>query len=718
MSAWDTPLQLRVGARTARALAKLGVSTVGELLEYAPRRYWHRGRLSNLAELVPGDDVTVLARVEAIDVVHNRTSPGVRMIVQIGDLTGDQVSCVFFARHEGRLWPIRSKLSIGSAYMFAGRVRAYGEHRELTHPDVEELERDTPQAVEREQGRPIPVYAVRAGVRMWTVARAVRMVLDTLAPGDVPEVVPPAVRRSHSLLPAERAVHLLHRPEVDADWRAARRALAFREALVLQAALLATRARADARPGVACPRTAGDLAERVARRLPFTLTGDQQAAVDRIAADVAGTRPMQRLLVGDVGSGKTVVALLAMAQVVGAGHQAALLAPTEVLADQHARTLRALLGDLCEGQRPALPVRLLTGSVRALARREVVSAAASGAPGLYVGTHALLQESVDFGDLGLVVVDEQHRFGVAQRDKLREGGGRVPHQLVMTATPIPRTIAMTVFGDLDETQMRDMPPGRRRVHTYLVDDSNAAWMARVWQRAREEVDAGHRVFVVCPRIDARDAVPDAEGRDAPPLANVHDVARFLRTSSPLASLGVEELHGRLSGAEKDQVMDDFASGRAPVCVSTTVVEVGVDVPEATLMVILDAQQFGLSQLHQLRGRVGRAARESWCLAVHRHGLSSVSAQRLHAFVTAANGFDLAQEDLRLRSEGDVLGRDQSGRQSGLRFLSVRRDERIIAQARDVARALVAQDPSLEEHPDLADLVRRRSGVDLEWLERS
>uniref|UniRef100_UPI00289948A4 ATP-dependent DNA helicase RecG n=1 Tax=Actinomyces sp. TaxID=29317 RepID=UPI00289948A4 len=529
-------------------------------------------------------------------------------------------------------------------------------------------------------------------------------------------------------------------PLDDAEHRAARASLAWAEAFVLQTGLLEAREGTRAERAPACPVEGNRVLEGLLDSLPFELTDSQRRALSEVQVDLEGTRPMQRLLQGDVGSGKTVVALAAMCQVVGAGHQAALLAPTEILAEQHAASLTALLAPL-RAEGTDVELRLLTGSTRAVVRREVDVALRAGGPLIVVGTHALLQDSVEFPDLGLVVVDEQHRFGVAQRDRLRrpggggsddaatgdEGGVSVPHQLVMTATPIPRTVAMTVFGDLDETRMTGLPPGRTPVETFLVDAANPAWMTRLWARAREEVDAGGRVYVVCPRIDEGDPVADAEagsgagaaaGHTPPPLASVHAVAESLRTGGPLAGLGIHELHGRMNAAEKTQVMDDFAEGRAPVVVATTVVEVGVDVPEASMMVVLDAQQFGLSQLHQLRGRVGRSTRASVCMAVHRHEISEWSMERLRAFASTTNGFELADEDLRLRREGDVLGADQSGRTSGLRFLSVQRDEAVIREAREEASLVVEADPALSEHPDLARAVRARAGSDIVWMERS
>ncbi|EJF43428.1 DEAD/DEAH box helicase, partial [Schaalia georgiae F0490] len=471
------------------------------------------------------------------------------------------------------------------------------------------------------------------------------------------------------------------------------------------------------REAPACPPASGGLRDGLEDALPFALTDSQRAAIGAIDADLASPSPMQRLLQGDVGSGKTVVALAALARVVDNGHQGALVAPTEVLAEQHFASITALLEPLGG----PVGVRLLTGSTPEAARRAVLEEMASPGPLIVVGTHALLQDSVDFADLALAVIDEQHRFGVAQRAALRaaRADGRLVHELVMTATPIPRTIAMTVFGDLDETRMEGMPAGRAPVATHLVDASNAPWVERLWRRAREEVDSGGRVYVVCPRIDEDDAVADADDPDGPaPLASVASVAGDLRAQPALRGIGVGELTGRTPGPRKAEAMADFASGSVPVLVATTVVEVGVDVPEATLMVIIDAQQFGLSTLHQLRGRVGRSSRESLCVAVHRHGLTEAGERRLRAFASTTDGFELAEADLRLRKEGDVLGAGQSGTATHLEHLSVRRDGAIIRDARAAAERVIDQDPSLAAHPQVMAALREQAPQALAWIHRS
>ena len=466
---------------------------------------------------------------------------------------------------------------------------------------------------------------------------------------------------------------------------------------------------------------------------------------------------MQRLLQGDVGSGKTLVALRAMLQVVGGGGQAALLAPTEVLAAQHHSSLEAVLGPMARlgmlgGAERATRVHLLTGSTPAAQRRRILAELAAGEPAIVVGTHALLSDTVQIPFLGLVVVDEQHRFGVAQRDALRERGGltdpatgqtHTPHLLVMTATPIPRTIAMTVFGDLATSVLDELPAGRRAVPTHLVPWSRTSWVEGIWRRAAEEVASGGRVYVVCPRIEVDDEplqaltegaaavdTDDWPGQEAlveegdgshpdRPLAAVEDWRQRLEGEPALGGIGVGVLTGRMSGEDKAAAMADFASGTTPVLVSTTVIEVGVDVPEASMMVILDAERFGLSQLHQLRGRVGRGSRPSLCVAVTGAQVGSTAFHRLKAFASTTDGFALAEADLELRSEGDVLGASQSGRTSGLDLLRVTRDARLIATARRQAERIVAADPQLSEHRALAAaIVERLDEESQAFLERA
>jgi len=536
------------------------------------------------------------------------------------------------------------------------------------------------------------------------------------------------VRLRHGLVSLATALRQKHRPEDDDEVDQADERLKWDEALVLQATLAARRRAAALEPGIARPRRSGGLADAVDAALPFSLTEGQREVGEELAAELAREQPMNRLLQGEVGSGKTVVALRAMAQVVDAGGQAALLAPTEVLAAQHARSLAAILGPLgrageLDGDPAGTRVALLTGSQKAAVRRQARAAVADGSAGIVVGTHALLQEGVEFADLGLVVVDEQHRFGVEQRDALRAKGTRPPHVLVMTATPIPRTVAMTVYGDLETSTLRQLPAGRGGVSSSVVPaGEKPAWVERAWARVREEVAAGRQAYVVCPRIgeeegaaedddgpDGEDGAPPAEQGTSdrrPPLA-VLDVAEGLR-SGPLSALRVEVLHGRMTPEDKEARMRAFAAGEVDVLVATTVVEVGVDVPNATVMVVMDADRFGVSQLHQLRGRVARGKHAGLCLLVTEAPSSSPTGTRLAAVAATTDGFSLARLDLETRREGDVLGAAQSGRRSGVRLLSLLDDEELIAEARAEATALVEQGRGLADHPELAAAVAAMS----------
>ena len=746
------PLGREVGTRTAGALAKLGVQTVGDLLRYYPRRYSSPGKMTDLRGLRVGEHVTVMAQVRQATVRKMHTRGGAVMEVIVTDGVRD-LSLTFFAKHEGRLRGHESKLRPGRVGLFTGNVGRYRGTAQLVHPDytIVGVDADDEAAALVEASRPIPIYPASAAIPSWRIAPAVRTVLDPLKREEVPDPIPEPIRTRHDLLDLFTALRDVHAPYQDADWKRAQDRLRYEEAFVLQAALARRRAEVAEQDAVARPGAGqgdGGLLPAFDARLPFVLTKGQRDVGQQIAADLARPRPMQRLLQGEVGSGKTVVALRAMLQVVDSGGQAALLAPTEVLAAQHLRTLRQLLGPLAEdgmlgGADRATRVVLLTGSQTAAARKEALLDAASGRAGIVVGTHALLGEQVQFADLGLVVVDEQPRFGVEQRDELRTRAGVTPHLLVMTATPIPRTVAMTVFGDLEISTLTEIPEGRAGVATHVVPADNQAWVARTWSRVREEVDAGHRVYVVCPRISPDDpegaqAADDADLVAEPgtagdgggdllfdevpvrrPLRAVLEVAEELSAMPVLAGVRIGVLHGRLPAAEKDDAMARFAGGDLQVLVSTTVIEVGVDVPEATVMVVMDADRFGLSQLHQLRGRVGRGSAPGVCLLMSAAPEGTDAAMRVHTLAETSDGFRIAAVDLELRREGDVLGASQSGTGSSLRLLRVVKDAELIAQARSDAAEVVDADPTLARHPALATAIDLWLGPQREeFLERA
>ena len=723
-----------IGKKSAVALEGLGLITVEDLIHHYPRRYATRGELSDLASLNPEEAATVMAEVAAATELPGRGRGGSRLSVTLTDGT-DTLDITFF--HQGS-WH-KSRLKPGVRGLFSGKVSEYRGRRQLAHPEYVLIaapgEEPDPDAAEAFARALIPVYSTTGSLPSWRIARAISFVLDQLnldaindgsdehsgVRGEVADPVPAPVLHRNKMSSLGEAIYNIHRPQEMADVVRARRRLVFEEAFVLQVVLAIRRLELAAFAAKPRPEQPGGLREAIEAALPFELTEGQRQVSGQLTAEISAPHPMHRLLQGDVGSGKTVVALLAMAQVVDNGGQAALLAPTEVLAAQHARSLSGLLGDAADR------LVLLTGSLNTEQRRQVLADITSGQASIVVGTHALLSEGVDFQDLGLVVVDEQHRFGVEQRAALaaKAPGDARPHVLVMTATPIPRTVAMTVFGDLDVATLQELPKGRSPIATHVVlPRENPTHLSRTWQRVHEEVANGHQVYIVCPRIGDGDEEVSESGpsESRPPLA-VKDVTPML-ADGPLAGLRIEQLHGRLGAEEKEDVMTRFANGaRATkpidVLVTTTVIEVGVDVPNATMIVILDADRFGVSQLHQLRGRVGRGKASGLCLLVTEANEGSVARERLAQVAATTDGFELAQIDLELRKEGDILGSSQSGRRSRLRLLEVIKDADLVSLARDEAVALVQQDPSLSSWPTLKRAVEQLTQEEqTEFLERT
>ncbi len=727
----DTPLHRLVGKAHAPGLERnKGLRTLGDLLTFVPRRYLRPSEPTPFAELRDGESAMVLAKVRSATRIALRQRHGSRLVVVLDDEAGGDLELVFFhgvPGHERVLRPGRRGVFVGTVGTYRGTVQ-------LAHPeyDVFDDEQQADVQATYRQSHWIPVYSVTGRVTSLALRRAVAVALDSLA--DLPDPLPATLRMRRGLQSRRAALELVHRPALDDPIDVGLRRLRYDEAFVLQT-ILAQRRRAAAELGcIPRPARPGGLLDAFDARLPFDLTAGQREVGALLATELTREHPMHRLLQGEVGAGKTVVALRAMLQVIDAGGQAVLLAPTEVLAAQHHRSITALLGDLAlggllGGSDLGTTVGLLTGSQGAKARNRALAEAASGAAGIVVGTHALIQKHVEFRDLGLVVVDEQHRFGVEQRDALREKGQTPPHLLVMTATPIPRTVAMTVFGDMETATLTELPAGRQPITTHVVDvASRPAWVERTWTRVAEEVAVGHQVYVVCPKIGdpddgavlTRDSSdedadweppdPDDEGADpdAAPICGVYAVAALLREHPALADARLGILHGRLPAEDKDAVMTAFAAGRIDVLVATTVIEVGVDVANATTMVVMDADRFGMSQLHQLRGRVGRGTEPGLCLLLTA-GQGKPARQRLEAVAATADGFELARRDLQLRREGDVLGARQSGVGSSVRFLRMghRDDEELITMAREDAHELVTEDPTLRRHRQLADLVRRR-----------
>ncbi|MFC9535574.1 ATP-dependent DNA helicase RecG [Streptomyces sp. NBC_01474] len=714
--ALEEPLKKALGPATAKVMAEhLDLHTVGDLLHHYPRRYAERGELTRLADLPLDEHVTVVAQVASARILKFNGGTGQRLEVTITDGSG-QLQLVFFGR--GIHKPHKDLLP-GTRAMFAGKASVFNRKMQLAHPAYELLRTDALDADEADEaigswaGALIPIYPATAKLESWKIAKAVDMVLPSAQ--EALDPLPDSLREGRGLVPLPEALLKVHRPHTKADIADARARLKWDEAFVLQVAL-ARRRFADAQlPAVArVPRPDGLLTAFDAK-LPFTLTDGQQKVSKEIFDGLATEHPMHRLLQGEVGSGKTMVALRAMLAVVDAGGQAAMLAPTEVLAQQHHRSITEMMGELAEGgmlggAEHSTKVVLLTGSMGVAARRQALLDLVTGDAGIVIGTHALIEDKVQFHDLGLVVVDEQHRFGVEQRDALRGKGKQPPHLLVMTATPIPRTVAMTVFGDLETSVLDQLPAGRSPIATHVVPAADKPhFLARAWERVREEVENGHQAYVVCPRIGdeeeqgkkgkgaKKESAEDAAEK-RPPLA-VLDVAEELAHGA-LRGLKVEVLHGRMQPDDKDAVMRRFAAGETDVLVATTVIEVGVNVPNATAMVIMDADRFGVSQLHQLRGRVGRGSAAGLCLLVSEMPEASPARARLGAVAATLDGFELSRIDLEQRREGDVLGQAQSGVRSSLRVLAVIEDEEIIAEARQEATAVVAADPDLEHLPGL------------------
>ncbi len=738
-----------LGDKTAKPFESLKLRTVDDLMHHLPRRYYSGTELSDLSLLQPDEEAAVLAVVQHTRSYNMaapprnpqidrsaRTGAKPRLEVAVTDHRGSLTITFFGAPHLIRYW--ESQLHPGARGIFAGKVKEFNHKLQLAHPDfviVDEDGRHTGgakrnAALAAAARQPlVGLYPMTGKLRTWTIAESAQLALASLA--GIEDPLPGWIRDRAGLVDLLTALTALHQPQDRGSIEQGRDRLRFDEAFALQLTMARRRADAAVHGAVPRPQRPGGLLDAFDARLSFTLTGGQVEVSAEIMAELARTQPMQRLLQGEVGSGKTLVALRAMLNVVDTGGQAALLAPTEVLAGQHFQTVTRMLGDLAQGgtlsaAEHATGVVLITGSMSAAQRREATSRAASGEAGLVIGTHALLSADVQFAELGLVVVDEQHRFGVEQRAALSAKAVARPHVLVMTATPIPRSVAMTVFGDLEVSTLTEIPAGRAEVATVVVDTRRQpGWVDRAWQRVREECAAGRQAYLVCARISAQasitaatageDLVAAEEGQQ--PAIAAEELFTEL-SSGPLADLRVDLLHGQLPGEDKVAVMNRFAAGESDVLVATTVIEVGVDVPNASVMVICDADRFGISQLHQLRGRIGRGGHPGVCLLLTTAAADGLARQRLDAVAATRDGFVLADVDLAQRREGDVLGASQSGHRSSLRLLRVLDDVEVIGQARDIAQRCLEVDPELAD-PGLADIVtyveQQAAG---DWLERT
>lgn len=680
-----TPLAELEGVtpQRARVLTKLGLTYAADALFNFPRDYEDFSDIRLASQLEEDLPQTIRGEVTEVDARGGFGKSRVGVIVR--DSAGGSIRGTWF----NQLY-MRDKFKVGQRVQFSGKPKLRGQRWELSHPRVAwlEAEQDSP----TDEGL-LPVYSLTDGITQFHVRRVIAQAVEQFA--DVPEeVLPESLLRSLDLMQLGDALRAIHHPK-DFDQRdQARRRFVFQELLVLQLALAARRL--QQRVAFRAPELAvdGQIDARIKRLFPFELTTGQRAAIDQVAADMALDTPMNRLLQGDVGSGKTVVAVYAMLLSVAKGHQAALMAPTEILARQHAATLDKLL------RQSRVEYRLLVGGQRDAERQEILSGLAAGEVQLVIGTHAVLQESVEFAKLGLVVIDEQHKFGVKQRAALRRGD-RSPHYLVMTATPIPRTVSMTQFGDLDVSILRDMPPGRQPVTTYLVEPNQRE---RWWNFVRHRLREGRQAFVVTPLVE------ESENVNATSVAQAFEEL----TNGELDAFRVGLLHGRMPPAEKQEAMERFRQGDLQVLVSTTVIEVGVDVPNASVMVIASPQRFGLSQLHQLRGRVGRGSHAGYTALLAEEELNETARERLQAFVDTIDGFELAEIDFDLRGPGDLFGSKQSGLPP-LMIADLQRDRELLEEARTAARELFTADPGLKrpEHTKLRQQMLRRYGDVLE-----
>jgi len=715
MATLSTRLTNIVGDRTAQVLEKsFGITTINELLRHYPRRYVVRGELTDISTLVADDEVTILAEIEAVKLRRANGKNILEVVVTDGSAN---LSLTFF----NQAWREKD-LRAGRVGLFAGKVGVFKGRRQLSHPDYQLIPDgdDVDAAVAEFAGKYLPVYPATAKLPSWKIMQCMKLATDSL--DDLPDYLPSHITEQFKYPSLKKAFLDIHQPPDLESAENARQRLTFDEALLLQLLLVQRRAEITKLSTKSRTPNTPKLVAAFEKKLPFKYTAGQIEVNSQIEKDLSNKYPMHRLLQGEVGSGKTVVALRAMLSVVDSSGQAALLAPTEVLAQQHYRTITKILGELAQaGTLQAgeigTQVELLTGSLSAAEKKEIHAKLASGQTGIVIGTHALISDGVGFDDLGLVVVDEQHRFGVEQRDALRMKAKQPPHLLVMTATPIPRTVAMTVFGDLDISTLKELPSGRVAITTHVIPVlEKPHFLDRAWQRVKEEVAKGHQVYIVAPRIAnpnkkltereiAAALLLGEELLDNEEMVAVEELAPQL-ASGALSGLKIAVLHGKQSSEIKDQTMAAFAAGQIQVLIATTVIEVGVDVPNASMMVIMDADRFGVSQLHQLRGRVGRGSAPGLCLLVSSAQEDSPSMQRLISVAATLDGFELARIDLEQRKEGDVLGRSQSGGKSHLRLLRVLRDESLIDQAREVAVTILKTDPDLSNLPELNNEVEK------------
>lgn len=678
-----------LGEKTAKAFARqLEIKTTGELLQHYPRRYLKRGELTKIADLPVGEIATVVGEIVAVSARYIKGRGGHILEATISD-GSSLLSLAFF----GQAWR-KDELTKGRRGFFSGKVGMFSGKLQLAHPDYELFDEISEAEAKAWAELPIPVYPATSALPSWRIEKAMRQVLGLT---EIKEVIPQEILEKQKLIGLSLAVRKIHQPTTDMDYEQAIASLKFHEALLLQLGLIQKR-NSYANDAAA---VLDDLSRALEfeKHLNFSFTDSQFRVNAEIEADLASGKPMHRLLQGEVGSGKTVVALRAIMLAFAKKQQSALLAPTEVLAEQHFQSITKTLGPELSKE---LGVRLITGSMSTAERKRNLLDLASGKCLLAVGTHALFAEKIQFAELSLVVIDEQHRFGVVQREAIKQKGIKTPHVLTMTATPIPRTIAITAFGDLDVSTLKELPKGRKPIETFVVPVENSALVSRVWQRVAEEVAKGRQAFVVCPRIDGKEYEDNLQDVGKVPAAAATEVFAALKKNPALSGLRLGLMHGRLSQDDKQRVMASFSAGEIDVLVATTVIEVGVNIPNATTMVVLDADRFGISQLHQLRGRVGRGSETGICLLISAGEDGSLASQRLSALASTTDGFRLSELDLELRGEGDVLGENQAGTKSQLRLLKVTKDAELLERTRTLAKEILIGEipPQLQRGIDL------------------
>ncbi len=738
----DSKLSLVVGDRTAKALSEeLGINLLSDLLRHYPRRYVVRGELSDFESIKDGEEVTILARIKSTKVKRIPGRKGGILEVEVSDGKSSLLLTFF-----NQAWRAKDLVE-GREGLFAGKIGRYKNKRQLAHPDYLLIPEgnDVQSAISEFAGKYLPVYSATRKLPSWKISQCVSLALANVE--KLAEPIPKGILNRFGFPELDQAIRDVHQPENLEAAEKAKARLTFDEALIMQLFLLLRKSELQSIEGKARLNSGGELLKKFDQNLPFELTSGQKAVWEEIKKDLGRSNPMYRLLQGDVGSGKTIVALRAMLAIADSGGQAALLAPTEVLAQQHYKNFSAILGSLSgkglltdSAEQSTVQIELLTGSTSSAERKLILEELRTGEVDILIGTHSLLNEEVKFNDLALVVIDEQHRFGVEQRDVLRNKSEYPPHVLVMTATPIPRTVAMTVFGDLDISTLKELPLGRTPIESHVVN-SNAQpkFLERAWQRVREEVAAGHQVYVVAPKISPSDdsdfstfGLTAGEmararkliGEDNEEVSTSKGITYSVEELFPklrdeiLKGIRVGMLHGRMSPVEKEDVMNAFQRHEIDVLVSTTVIEVGVDVPNASMIMILSSERFGVSQLHQLRGRVGRGQIPGLCLFVTSLPSEDAALTRLNAVAGTTNGFELSRLDLEQRREGDVLGSAQSGATSHLRLLRVIRDEEIIVEARMVAEEILKLDPMLSSNAVLlAEVDKLRQEERASYLEK-